>query len=219
MVRKTTSIARRHHEAGMSLVEILIASSLMLIAAIGILPLFITAIQNNVAGFESSQITSHTRSQLEGLQSTPIDHESLNLVATSTSSPAVRSAVGGGDELPLGQFYWDQAAASPNPAFARLGDGDWIQDESAAKGLIFWRRQSIIRQYAYADISDGVVDVNQTGQLFTLGHPKLFDRPLGADAHPSAVQFKEQDVEIESQRAKSLSSGTGNLKTSYFRTH
>ncbi len=209
---------RLQAQAGTSLIEVLIASALMLVGAISVLPLFVRATFNNLSGFDSSQATSYSRSELEDLIALTIDHERLNLAAP-VPARQVRPVVGGGDELVLAEVYWDQAADAPSTAEVRLGDGNWISDPSAAKGTVFWQRTSLIRQHSYADISSGVIDISNPGQLLTLGHPKLFDRPLAAAADPSMAQFKVEDIELASQRAGGRLSGVGNLRTRYFRIH
>jgi type II secretory pathway pseudopilin PulG len=53
--------------AGFSMIEATIASAILLIVAIGILPMFTLAISNNQQGRDSMEITNQARSELERL--------------------------------------------------------------------------------------------------------------------------------------------------------
>jgi hypothetical protein len=54
-------------EAGFSVVEAAIASAILLIVSIGLLPMFTLAISNNQQGRDSMEITNQARSELERL--------------------------------------------------------------------------------------------------------------------------------------------------------
>lgn len=114
----------------------------------------------------------------------------------------------GGQMMVSDPVFWDPEANSTRDAADlvdatltdHLGTGAWITDETAANGLVVWRRTSSIRLYSFADISEGVIDVTSPGQLTTRGHPKLFDRPLPADAPTASQNFKEEKIQVESLR-------------------
>ena len=55
-------------EAGFSLIEALIATGILLMIAIGIIPLFASSILNNTRGADSTTATNFSRSQLESLE-------------------------------------------------------------------------------------------------------------------------------------------------------
>ncbi len=202
----------------MSLVEVVIAAAVLLVVAVGTLPLFVRSTFNNIHGLDSTQASQHAISEHENLMVLAVDDRRFEL-ANPLPEHTVRSAgAGPGDEMLLGDFFWDRGARAPSPVAVRLGDGDWITDPSAAQDLVFWRRRSLIRQYSYADISDGVIDAANPDQLATLGDARLFDRPLASGAESSRAHFKEQEIQLESQRAGGENLGAGSLRTRIVRT-
>lgn len=210
-------------QEGVSLIEVLIATVIFAIVAVGILPLFLRAMENNISGFDSHQATQHARVDLEGFLTLAVDDPRLDLNDPLPEHTVQSSSVGaGGDEMLLVDRYWDQGARAQVPASSlrtcnlvvgataktvdgdtdciKLGEGDWVAAPAGAKGFVFWQRRSVVRQYTYADISDGVIDQAGT-QLVTLGHAQLFDRPLLSGAPRASAHFKEDTVELKSERS------------------
>jgi prepilin-type N-terminal cleavage/methylation domain-containing protein len=66
---------------GFSLVEVLIASAILLIIALGILPLFTQAIVNNRAGADYTTATNAAKSELERLFALPMSSPDLAVTA------------------------------------------------------------------------------------------------------------------------------------------
>ena len=213
---------RRGHDssdAGMSLIEVSFASVILLFVATSLLPLFVRSSFNNISGDDSTQASQHSKSQQEGLLTELIDDQRFDLsdplpghtIQTSTEGTT-------GDEMLLRDLFWDSAAGSPDAGHQRVGDGDWIIDPGAGQGIVFWRRRSVIRQYTYADIADGVINAANPNELATLGNARLFDRPLNSSAEASLGHFKEQEVQMESQRAGGEILGASSLRTRILRT-
>ncbi len=217
------TIVERGPEDGITLIEAVVAAAILLIAAIGLMPLFARAALNNVSGADANQATQHARSELDRLLALSFDDRSLDLADPLPEQTVQGSSAGeGGEEMLLGDVFWDEGAGAAIPAETRrhcnllvgahprtvdgrldcirLGEGGWVASAGDAKGLVFWQRRSVIRQFTYADISDGVIDTSGT-QLVTLGDARLFDRPLAADAPRSVVHFREQSVELLNERA------------------
>src|SRR5436305_13986434 len=69
-------------EAGFSLVEALVATGILLVIAIGVIPLFASSILNNTRGSDSTVSTNHSRSQVENLLQLPFNSPSLSVPAT-----------------------------------------------------------------------------------------------------------------------------------------
>ncbi len=202
----------------MSLIEVVFASAILLFIAIGIMPLFIRSSFNNISGGDATQASQHAKSQVENLLTEAIDDRRFNFMDALPEHTFQASTVGtGGDEMSIGEVFWDDAAKATDPTHAKVGDGDWVADPSTAQNLVFWQRGSSIRQYTYADISDGVIDTTNPDQLATLGHGHLFDRPLTRSAEESLGHFREQDVELESRRAGGQDFGVGGLRTRILR--
>jgi len=209
-------IGRR--EGGMSLVEVVIASAVLLVVAVGTVPLFVRSTFNNIAGLDSTQATQHSISEHENLIVLALDDRRFEISDPQPGQTVQPTGTGPGDEMLLGDMFWDRGARAPDPAAVRIGDGDWIADPTGAQDLVFWRRRSVIRQYTYADISDGVIDAADPDRLATLGDARLFDNPLASGADRSSAHFKEQDVQLESQRAGGEDLGAGSLRTRVVRT-
>ena len=209
---------RSQRQGGMSLVEVVFASAMLLFVAIGMVPLFIRSSFNNISGSDATQASQHAKSQQEDLLVETIEDPRFDLSNPLPDHTVQASSTGvGGDEMLFADVFWDAAAGAPDPSHARVGDGGWITDPAAGQGIVFWRRRSVIRLYTYADIADGVIDATNPDQLATLGHARLFDRPLATAADDSLGHFREQDVQLESQRAGGQDLGTGSLETRILR--
>lgn len=209
-------------QEGLSLVEVLIAAAILLIVAVGILPLFTRSMLNNVSGYDSTQATSHGKSELETLFSNSVDSiEMTNPAPTQL----VRAIAGGGDEMVLNDQFWYQGTRRADQYLdAVLGDERWVTDPATEitdsnPGLILWERTTLHRQFAYADINkQGVVDVNNPTQIVTLGHPELFDTPLPAGADRSVKQFRQEEVQLDSRRGD-VDLDVGDLEMQFFHTY
>jgi type II secretory pathway pseudopilin PulG len=71
----------RPPEGGFSLIEVLIASVLLLFIALGIIPMFVMAMQSNVAGQDHTLAANHARGRLEQLMQLPFDDPILTITA------------------------------------------------------------------------------------------------------------------------------------------
>lgn len=190
----------RRAQAGMTLIETLIAAGLLAFVAIAIFPLFHRALANNISGSDSNQATQHGRSQLEGLLARPFDSQVFSM-SNKLPEHTIQSE-GIGDRMTVEDLYWDPndtAPGLPDDPTRHIASGSWISGTTST-GLIIWRRRTWIRQYAYADIGAGVIDVNDPTRIATQGHPQLFDVPLKRDAPSSQINFREEDVTLTSFR-------------------
>ena len=70
-------------EAGFSLLEVLIAAVLMLVIAVGVLPLFTRAMTASLSGNDSSQASNFGRSRLEEMYQLPFNSPGLAITAGS----------------------------------------------------------------------------------------------------------------------------------------
>lgn len=221
--RIRTRARRRSGEAGMSLVEVTIAAAILLVVSIGVLPLFTRAIVNNRSGYDSNQASHLVRTSLEDDLALGFNHPKFDIRNPLPGHFVQPSSIGvGGEEMLQGDFFWDEGALSTVPAgterncavieggtaktadgstnCVKLGDGGWVVDPTTARGYVLWQRRNVVREYTYADISEGVID--QAGnQLVTLGHSHFFDRPLASGDPPSSGHFREQTIELRSERA------------------
>lgn len=87
MKRSTRSFqprAARSRERGLSIVEVLIAAALLLIVALGILPLFTRSIISNQSGLDATQVSNLARSRLEEYSQLPFNDPQLTVPGGST---------------------------------------------------------------------------------------------------------------------------------------
>ncbi len=63
--RLPSGLQQKHGATGFTLIEVLIASVLLMVIALGTLPLFMRSIIDNASGRESTQLSNFARSQIE----------------------------------------------------------------------------------------------------------------------------------------------------------
>jgi len=130
---------RGRGEAGFTVVEGLVAAAILLLIAIGLLPLFARSILNNARGSDYTQATSHATSNLEDLQRLPFDNEGISLAAAAESGEWIRyTDASFGTGHPVTEADW--SATAPPPGEERL-----------------WVRDTEVRQYGISALDDGVI--------------------------------------------------------------
>jgi hypothetical protein len=72
---------RPHAEAGFSLLEVLIASLLLLFIALGTIPMFTMAQSSNLQGSENTRAANYARQRLEEMWQLPFNSDPLTIVA------------------------------------------------------------------------------------------------------------------------------------------
>ena len=100
--------AGRHGAAGFSIIEALIAAAILLIIALGLLPLFSRSISDNVSGNDATQATNGSRTQVEEMLKVPFSNDRMTVPAGATiprprppirrapsTRPAIRTRGGG----------------------------------------------------------------------------------------------------------------------------
>ena len=133
---RSLTAPRSHKHSGMSLVEVLVAALIMVVVALGILPLFTRSIRQNREGANFTDLTNVARSALE-------EYLQMDFRAPKLTVPA------GTDELVV-QHYWDSAARQwlPLPA-----------DLNSLPGTARFERTIQVQQFASGDlILDGTLD-------------------------------------------------------------
>ena len=66
-------------EAGFSLIEVLVAAVILLVIALGMVPLFTRAITSNVEGFENTEVSNYARSRAEEFLQYPFNSPQLTV--------------------------------------------------------------------------------------------------------------------------------------------
>lgn len=72
---------RRHRERGFSLIEVLIASLIMLFVALAIIPLFTMSAANNLQGSDSTKAANFARDRIELIWQLPFTDPQITLTA------------------------------------------------------------------------------------------------------------------------------------------
>jgi prepilin-type N-terminal cleavage/methylation domain-containing protein len=118
-------------DSGFSLVEVLIASSLLLMIVLGLIPIFLQSVLNNASGNESSRVSNAARSAAEQYFAYNFDHPAL--------------VVDSGTEKTFPQYY--------NASLGR-----WVDGSASIAGRQL-ERTITVRQYQLLDLEDnGVLD-------------------------------------------------------------
>jgi len=192
---RRVTLPSRRGERGLSLIEALIAMALLLLMAIGILPLFTRAMVNNAAGSEATHSANHARHRLDELGQLPFNNDALEVTA--------------GNELLLQDRYF-----SGNQHLQ--GDEDW-DAVGAGSGFELWDRTTRVRQFRLV-FPPGAVDTDLDGVIDALSglddtdDDGEFDAPLGPTPDLSSIHLKEIAVELASPRDDPTGArGTGPL--------
>src|SRR3954464_4940708 len=134
-------VRRLRDERGMTVVEILVAASLMVVGVIAMLATF-DGSRDLVSTSEQNGIAAH-RGQLEVEKALSLDY--ANIALTSTPTHAGSSSSPDYYANPDGSYQWDQSA-SPKPADAMVVDATggalvhvstWTDGQSRLSGSIY----------------------------------------------------------------------------------
>lgn len=169
--------ATRRSEAGLSIIEALVAAALLLIIAIGILPLFTRALVNNNAGNEYTKVSNFGKSRVEEAYQLPFNAAGLMTVPT------------GADEGVTVEHYrsdldeWHAGAVPSSPLPGPTPDNPF-------GAQVPWRRTTTVRQYSSTAINDDDSDALdlQKADALTGGTDPVF------------IHLKEVEVTVESTR-------------------
>lgn len=168
---------------GFTILELLVAAGLLLVVLVGLLPLFMRSIMENVEGRESTQVSNHGRSELETFKQLRFNNPELD-ITTGTETVV--------------QQYW--TAGDPD----YVGDERWVDTVPAGEfGL--WDRTTTVRQYGINGVIDNDLDgiIDQIIGLEDADYDGQLDNPLPGGSLPGAIHLKEVDVQVltESERA------------------
>ncbi|NHZ73542.1 MAG: prepilin-type N-terminal cleavage/methylation domain-containing protein [Nitrospirae bacterium] len=166
-------------DRGFTLIELLVASALLLVVLVGLLPLFMRSIMENVEGRESTQVANHGRSELEIFKQLRFNNPELEITAGNES---------------VVQRYWTMG----DPDY--VGDEKWVDTVPVGEfGL--WDRTTTVRQFGINGVIDNDLDgiIDQIIGLEDDNYDGFLDNPLAAGALPGAIHLKEVDVQVESE--------------------
>jgi Tfp pilus assembly protein PilV len=118
---------------GFSLVEALLASVILMIVALGVLPLFSRAMVSNLAGSESTSLSSMAMERAEEFYQYPFNSPRLTIPGGST------------------EVFFDEVWTEQD---GRWIDGTVAAAESADK-TVLWTRRTRVRQFGINDVLGG----------------------------------------------------------------
>lgn len=121
---------RRRRAAGFSLIETILASLILLVVALGVLPLFTRAMASNRAGADSTSLANMATAGAEELYQLPFDH-------------ALLTVPDGATELVREEVWTRQRERWLDPASLVSGED------------VLWRRRTQVRQFNVNDLLDG----------------------------------------------------------------
>jgi prepilin-type N-terminal cleavage/methylation domain-containing protein len=116
----------RRLERGFSLIEVLVAAALLLVVALGVLPLFTRSMSNNLAGNDYMQATNIAKSEVERLYELPFNSPDLEVEGTER----VRT-----EHLKQGSAVWETGTGPTSPP-------------------VEWIRTSTVRQFGLTGLVD-----------------------------------------------------------------
>jgi Tfp pilus assembly protein PilV len=117
----------RKTQSGFSFLEVVIASLLLLVIAVGVLPLFTQAASSNEAGREYMLVSNFAKSRAEQFAQLPFND--ANLTITS------------GTQLVLNEYYSAKSRS-------------WVSGATVASGdQAMWTRTTTVRQFGITDLT------------------------------------------------------------------
>jgi len=135
--RLTLQLGSRHSRRGtrgFTLIEALIATAIVVVIALGLIPLFTRAMANNMAGSDSTFVSTAGQSGIETVISIPFGHPTQTLVGAATATTPVVETYRQGDPTQLGDLA-----------------GGW----GGTSGTSLWSRTTTVRQYnVTSDLDD-----------------------------------------------------------------
>jgi len=166
-------------EAGFSIIEALVAAAILLIIALGLLPVFSRAINDNVTGNDATQATNGSRTELEELLQIPFNNQRVVVQAGKTEAET--------------KDFYTRAKADPGTDTYQIGDATegWTAD-ATDRGPVLWNRTTTVQQYGITDLNDGKLDT-----------------PLDGSAQANFVHLKQIQVQIENPKKDLFGNGQG----------
>jgi len=118
--------ARRPGGAGFSMIEVMVAAAILLVIALGLVPLYTRSIRSNVEGFDYTQVSNFAKSRAEEYLQFPFSSTPLQVP-------------GGATELQSQDFY-------------SAADHEWV-DTLTAGDVALFTRTTTVRQFSTGDVS------------------------------------------------------------------
>ena len=152
LTRSSERQVRGRSAAGFSMIEALIAAAILLIIALGLIPLFTRAMTDNANGNDATQATNGSRTQIEDLLQMPFNNLRLTVPLGSA----------------LGQTV-DSWAQGDKDHVGDVNEG-WWPGTPTDKGVVLWARTTRVRQYSI----NGLVEQGRLGASLPGGTQPTF---------------------------------------------
>jgi hypothetical protein len=124
------------------MVEALIATGILLIIAIGMIPLFTRSIANNAMGNDYTQASAHGKTDLERWEKMPFSSNDLTITAGSTQQQVK---------------YIQRGIQQGTP----VKDSDWTWTAPANGATVIWTRTTRVRQFNISAFDDGLLTASE----------------------------------------------------------
>ena len=120
----------RRREAGFSLIEVLVAAAILLVIALGLVPLYVRSIRSNVEGFDYTQVANSAKSRAEEFLQYGFNDARLTVP-------------GGQDSLEVQDFYSVEQDRW-------VDEADWppVEDDQ-----VLFTRTATVRQFSITDLA------------------------------------------------------------------
>jgi len=162
-----------------------------LIALVGLLPLFMRSVLQNIEGRESTIAGNHGRTEMETYSELGFNNWELDLTA--------------GTERTSQMFY-------TNGAVDKRGDESWVATVPAGE-IAPWTQTTTIRHLGINGLSDsdldGVIDLIRG--LEDDDYDGEFDNLLPVGTIPGAIHLKQVEVQIEGEKDWAHGGGAGEI--------
>lgn len=124
-------------QQGFSVVEVLIASLIFLVIAVGILPLFAASTRNTADGREATEVSNFGRSGVEDLMQATFNDPRLTVPASGTVLATTE--------------YFSKATQA------------WVTGTASSADPALWQRRIRVRQFNVNDMADGILNTPLNG--------------------------------------------------------
>ncbi len=177
--------------AGFSLIEVLIAMGIVVIALVGLLPLFMRSVIQNIEGRESTIAGNHSRSEMETYSELGFNNWELEVAA--------------GTDRTVQMFYTTGQQDY-------RGDESWVATVPAGE-IAPWTQTTIIRQMGINGLLDSDLDgvIDEIQGLEDDDHDGEFDNLLTAGTIPGAIHLKQIEVQIVGEKDWSHGGESGDI--------
>lgn len=117
--------------AGFSLIEVLVAAAILLVIALGLVPLYTRSIRSNVEGFDYTHVSNFAKSRAEEYLQLPFNSPRLTVSA-------------GQEQEEIQDFYSQKE-------HRWIAEADWAAAESGGDTALF-TRTATVRQFSVTDL-------------------------------------------------------------------